>query len=79
MMYPYITLDDDTEIVHSEMKEDGSEKVYIETPDDKGGFYNATCILRHLWRQSGDNPKMCGDKKRTKTLPSLIEILPKVC
>lgn len=45
MMYPYITLDDDTEIVHSEMKEDGSVKVYIETPDDKGGFYNAKCVL----------------------------------
>ena len=45
MMYPYMTLDDDTEIVHSEMKEDGTVKVYIETQDDKGGFYNATCIL----------------------------------
>ena len=45
MMYPYMTLDDDTEIVHSEMKEDGTVKVYIETPDDKGGFHNATCIL----------------------------------
>lgn len=45
MMYPYITLDDGTEIVHSEMREDGTVKVYVETPDDKGGFHNATCIL----------------------------------
>lgn len=45
MMYPYMTLDDDTEIVHSELKEDGTVKVYIETPDTKGGFYNASCIL----------------------------------
>ena len=45
MMYPYLTLNDDTEITHSEMKEDGSVKVYIETPDDHGGFKNATCWL----------------------------------
>ena len=28
MMYPFITLDDATEIVHSEMKDDGRMKVY---------------------------------------------------
>ena len=33
MMYPYMTLNDDTEITHSEMKSDGKVKVYIETPD----------------------------------------------
>ena len=31
MMYPYMTLNDDTEITHSEMKSDGRVKVYIET------------------------------------------------
>ena len=45
MMYPFITLNDDTEITHSEMKEDGRVKVYIETPDEKDGFHNATCWL----------------------------------
>jgi hypothetical protein len=45
MMYPYITLNDNTEITHSEMKSDGTVKVYIETPDDKDGFHNAWCIL----------------------------------
>ncbi len=45
MMYPYLTLNDDTEITHSEMKEDGSVKVYIETPDEKDGFHNAVCWL----------------------------------
>ncbi len=45
MMYPYLTLKDDTEITHSEMKEDGRVKVYIETPDEKGGFYSAICWL----------------------------------
>lgn len=45
MMYPFMTLNDDTEITHSEMKPDGRVKVYIETPDDFGGFHNATCWL----------------------------------
>ena len=45
MMYPFMTLNDDTEITHSEMKADGKVKVYIETPDEFGGFYNATCWL----------------------------------
>ena len=39
MMYPFMTLNDDTEITHSEMKPDGRVKVYIETPDDFGGFH----------------------------------------
>ena len=45
MMYPFMTLNDDTEITHSEMKPDGRVKVYIETPDLKDGFHNATCYL----------------------------------
>ena len=45
MMYPFMTLNDDTEITHSEMKPDGTVKVYIGTPDDTGGFHNATCWL----------------------------------
>lgn len=45
MMYPYMTLNDNTEITHSEMKEDGSVKVYIETPDEAGGFRSAVCWL----------------------------------
>lgn len=28
MMYPFMTLNDDTEITHSEMKPDGKVKVY---------------------------------------------------
>ena len=50
MMYPFLTLNDDTEITHSEMKADGSVKVYIETPDMNGGFNNAVCWLPgHIW------------------------------
>ena len=44
MMYPFMTLNDNTEIVHSEMKND-KVKVYIETPDEKLCFKHATCWL----------------------------------
>ena len=50
MMDPYLTLNDDTEITHSEMQEDGTVKVYIETPDDNGGFHSAVCWLpQYKW------------------------------
>lgn len=45
MMYPFMTLDDKTEIVHSEMLIDGTVKVYIEKPDEKDCFHYATCYL----------------------------------
>ena len=45
MMYPFLTLDDNTEIVHSEMLVDGRVKVYIEKPDEKDCFHHATCYL----------------------------------
>jgi hypothetical protein len=45
MMYPLITLDDQTEIVHSEMQQDGTVKVYIEKPHEKDCFHYATCYL----------------------------------
>ena len=44
MMYSYMTLPDDTGIAHSEMKPDGSVKVYLEKPVE-GGFHCATCYL----------------------------------
>lgn len=40
-----MTLDDDDEIVHSEMGKDGRVKVYIEKPDEKDCFHRATCYL----------------------------------
>ena len=50
MMYPYLTLNDQTEITHSEMKEYGSVKVYIETPDENRGFRSAVCWLpQYRW------------------------------
>ena len=45
MMYPFLTLDDKTEMVHSEMKPDGSVKVYLERPDEKDCFHHAACYL----------------------------------
>jgi hypothetical protein len=47
-----MTLNDNTEITHSEMKNDGTVKVYIETPDEKDGFHNAWCILpEYKWEE----------------------------
>ncbi len=42
MLYPFMTLDDNTEIVHSELKPHGRVKVYMETPDETLGFKHAT-------------------------------------
>ena len=54
MMYPFMTLNDDTEITHSEMKPDGTVKVYIETPRDDGRFNDATCWLpMYRWEVHG--------------------------
>lgn len=47
MMYPYMTLADDTEIVHSQIvKENGIEKVIVnfERPTEEG-FDSARCVL----------------------------------
>ena len=51
MMYPFIQLEDKTEIVHSDMLHDEKVKVYIEKPVD-GGFHSATCYLP-LYEWSG--------------------------
>ena len=45
MMYPFLTLDDSAEIVHSEMRPDGTVQVYVEKPDAQDGFHSAVCIL----------------------------------
>ena len=45
MMYKFLTLEDNTEIVHSERYADGTIKVYIEKPDPDLCFRHATCIL----------------------------------
>lgn len=45
-MYPFLQLDDQTEIVHSEMLDDNRVKVYLEKPIE-GGFHSAVCFLPH--------------------------------
>ena len=45
MMYPFLTLDDETEIVHSEQLDSGRVRVYIEKPDEKDCFHHMTCYL----------------------------------
>ena len=45
MIYQYMTLNDDTEFTHSEMKPDGTVIVYVETPDLEDGFHSLICIL----------------------------------
>lgn len=52
MMYPFLTLKDGTEIVHSEIKKDGTVKIYIEQPNEKDCFHHATCILpKYHWEE----------------------------
>ena len=53
MMYPFMTLNDNTEITHSEMYPDGTVKVCIETPAE-GGFHYAACWLpMYRWEVNG--------------------------
>lgn len=50
-MYGYMTLSDETGVAHSEMKPDGSVKVYFEKPID-GGFMTAVCWLpEYRWEE----------------------------
>ena len=50
VMYPFLQIDGDTEIVHSDMLPNGEVKVYIKKPDAKDGFHHATCFLpRYRW------------------------------
>ena len=44
MIYPFLKLDDNTEIVHSELLPNDQIKFYIEKPVN-GGFYSAICYL----------------------------------
>ena len=51
MMYPFIKLNDNTEIVHSELLENRKVKVYIEKPI-YGGFNSAICYLpEYQWEE----------------------------
>ena len=45
MIYPFMTLEDDTEITNSEMQANGEVKVYVETQDEKDFFHSMICYL----------------------------------
>ena len=45
MVYPFMTLDDNSEIVHSELLPNNKVKVYIEKRDEKDCFHHLTCYL----------------------------------
>ncbi len=45
MLYPLLTLSDQTEMLYSEIKPDGRVKVYVEKPDATDCFHNAVCWL----------------------------------
>ena len=53
MMYPYITLADETEIVHSQIMEDNgiqTVEVHFERPTEQG-FDSARCVLpSYQWK-----------------------------
>ena len=52
MMYGYITMSDGTGVAHSEMRDDGTVKVYFERPIE-GGFLHATCNLpSYQWEEN---------------------------
>lgn len=44
MIYPFMTLNDNTEITHTEILPNGNVIVYVETPV-YGGFHSAECYL----------------------------------
>lgn len=45
VMYPFLTLDDETEITHSEYLPSGKVKVYVEKPDERDCFHHMVCYL----------------------------------
>ena len=44
MIYPFMTIKDDIEVVHTEVREDNTVKVYFEQPVYLG-FHSIECIL----------------------------------
>ena len=52
MMYPFMTIDDNINVVHSDMNADGNVKVYFEQPINLG-FKSVECILpKYEWKNN---------------------------
>lgn len=83
MMYPFMTLDDNTEIVYSDVLVDGKVRIYIEKPDPIDCFHHLTCYLPsyelgHVYGFDEDEVnKYLGIIKTTKHLIAENEV--KIC
>ena len=64
MIYPFLTLDDDTEIVHTEILKDGSVKVRAETPV----FRDSEKLIMHFAAHGGFENASPFQKLRQKEL-----------
>ena len=76
MLYPFMTLNDGTEIVYSSPIQNGNQeqvKVQIETPVENG-FKSATCILPgYLWTNNGySEMEMASLKELVKSTAHLL-------
>ena len=45
MMYPFLTMNDHTEIVYSHLLDGAGVKIYVEKSDEHDGFHHAACFL----------------------------------
>lgn len=52
-----MTLDDETEITHSEMLQDGTVKVYLEKPDERDCFHRNMRGNSNDYFNNGSNPR----------------------
>ena len=52
MMYPFMVIEDNIEVVHSEIRPDNTIRVYFEQPIH-GGFHSVECILpSYEWKNN---------------------------
>ena len=75
MTYPFLTLDDQTEFVHSEMGSDGRVRVDVERPDSELCFKTATCRLPdYTWENvtGFTSEEICGLQELVKSRAHLI-------
>lgn len=77
MLYPFMTLEDNTEIVHSESyMENGVEKVRVEIEKPvEGGFCSAECVLPEYKWQNVRGFSESDIAKLQDTIASLAHII----
>lgn len=75
MMYKYMTLNDGTEVVHSEVRPDGRVKVFFERPDARDGFHDATCYLPDYTWENVSGFSEADMERNEKYLKSVAHII----